>query len=359
MRFVFKTRYEQDLRLFRDGVVAGWYLALLAALVIAPFVLPDYYRTQLVFVFIYATVGFGLMLLSGYTGQISMGHAAFLAIGAYTEALLQAHGWPFLLSAPAAMVLAGLAGLVIGLPALRLTGIYLAIATIAFGFIVEEVLARWESVTGGNSGQIVTSLKLATGKLEGDVPFYFLCLACVVLIGWCCFNLLRSPTGRAFIAIRDSEISAQSMGVNLARYKTLSFVLSAAITGLAGTLYAHQIKFLSPEQFTLFASIEYLLMIVIGGMGSLHGAVFGAVFLIVLPEMITLAKDFLPSAVAEQTGLKSTVFGVIMILFVLFEPTGLYGRWVKIRTYFSIFPLYKKDMFKRQKAYQKSERVHG
>lgn len=359
MRFLFKTSYSQDLRLFRDGVVASWYGALLVALLLAPFLVPDYYRTQLVFVFIYAIVGFGLMLLSGYTGQFSMGHAAFLAIGAYAETLLQAAGWPFLVSAPVAMVLAGIAGVVIGLPALRLTGIYLAIATLSFGFIVEEVLARWESVTGGNSGKTVSSVKLLTGKLDGEMPFYYLCLACVILIAWCCYNLLRSPTGRAFIAIRDSEISAQSMGVNLARYKTLSFALSAAITGLAGTLYAHQIKFISPEQFTLFASIEYLMMIVIGGMGSLHGAVFGAVFLIVLPEMITLVKDYLPPVVAEQTGLKTTIFGIIMIFFVLFEPMGLYGRWVKIRTYFSIFPLYKKDMFKRQKAYQKSERVHG
>lgn len=358
MRFIFKTRYEQDLQFFKDRTVAGWYLALLVVLLAAPFVLPDYYRTQVTFVFIYAIVGFGLMLLAGFTGQISMGHAAFLAIGAYTEAVLQAKGWPFVLSAPMAMVLAGLAGVVIGLPALRLTGIYLAIATLAFGFCIEEVLARWESVTAGNSGMSVLSPKLLFDKLDGEVPFYYLCLVCVLLVAVGCFNLLRSPTGRAFIAIRDSEVSAQSMGVNLARYKTLSFALSAAITGLAGTLYAHQIKFISPEQFTLVASIEFLMMVVIGGMGSLHGAVFGAIFIIVLPELITIAKDFMPAVLAEQTGLKSTIFGLIMILFVLFEPLGLYGRWIKIRTYFSMFPLYKQGMFQRQKSYQKSERVH-
>ena len=358
MRFLFKTRYEQDLQLFKDRAVAFWYLALLVLLAIAPFVIPDYYRTQLIFIFIYGIVGFGLMLLTGFTGQISIGHAAFFAIGAYTEAILQAQGWPFVLSAPAAMLLGGAAGVVIGLPALRLTGIYLAIATIAFGFCVEEALSRWESVTGGNSGMTVSPVKLLTGKLQGDIPFYFLCLACIMLVAWCCFNLLRSPTGRAFIAIRDSEVSAQSMGVNLARYKTLSFALSAAIAGLGGALYAHQIKFISPEQFTLLVSIEFLMMVVIGGMGSLHGAVFGAVFIIVLPELISLSKDYLPKAVSEQTGLKTTVFGLIMILFVLFEPLGLYGRWIKIRTYFSLFPLYKQNMFQRQKSYQKSERVH-
>lgn len=358
MRFIFKTRYEQDLQYFKDRTVAFWYLLLLAVLIAAPFILPDYYRAQLVFVFIYSVVGFGLMLLAGFTGQLSMGHAAFLAIGSYTEALLQAKGVPFVISAPAAVALSAVAGVAIGLPALRLTGIYLAIATLAFGFCVEEILARWESVTAGNSGMAVGSVKLLFGKLETEVEFYFLCLACVILVGLACYNLLRSPTGRAFIAIRDSEVSAQSMGVNLASYKTLSFALSAGMTGLGGALYAHQIKFISPEQFTLLLSIEFLMMVVIGGMGSLHGVVFGAIFVIVLPELIAVAKDYMPQVIAEQTGLKATIFGVLMIVFVLFEPMGLYGRWIKIRTYFSMFPLYKKNMFRRQKAYQKSERVH-
>ena len=358
MRFIFKTHYEQDLRIFKHGLSAAWYMALLAFLLIAPWVLPDYYRTQLVFIYIYSIVGFGLMLLSGFTGQISMGHAAFLAIGAYTEAILQAKGFPFVVSAPIAVLLAAAAGVIIGLPALRLTGIYLAIATLAFGFIVEEVLARWESVTHGNSGLLVSQPKLLFGKIETDWGFYYLCMVCALIAGFAVFNLLRSHTGRAFIAIRDSEVSAQSMGVNLSRYKTLSFALSAAITGLAGALYAHQIRFLSPEQFTIAMSIEFLMMIVIGGMGSLHGAVFGAIFVIGLPELISVMKDYLPQAVSEQTGLKGTLFGVIMIIIVLFEPQGIYGRWIKIRTYFSLFPLYKRGMFMRQKSYQKSERVH-
>ncbi len=357
MRFVFKTRYEQDLRIYKDGVQAAWYVTLFAALIVAPFVVPEYYGTQLIFIFIYAVVGFGLMLLSGFTGQISMGHAAFLAIGAYAEAILQSKGLPFAISAPAAMLLAGLAGVLIGLPALRLTGIYLAIATLAFGFIVEEALARFEWLTGGNSGMMVLGLNVLGWRVEWSHSMYFLCLACVVAVGFAVLNLLRGPTGRAFVAIRDSEVSAQSMGVNLARYKTLSFALSAAITGLAGALYAHQIKFLSPEQFNLFVSIEFLMMIVIGGMGSMHGAVFGAIFVIALPELISGLKDYLPGYIVEQPGLKPTIFGIVMILFVLFEPLGIYGRWVKVRTYFSLFPLYKQGMFDRQKAYQKSERV--
>lgn len=357
MRFVFKTRYEQDLGLFKDRVSMGWYGLGLALLLIAPWVLPDYYRTQVEFILIYAVVGFGLMLLAGFTGQISLGHAAFFALGAYAETLLQIRGLPFPITAAASIALAGLAGVVIGLPALRLTGIYLAIATLSFGFIVEEALTRWESLTGGNAGKTVPKLRLLSEPIQSDQAFYYLCLLCALAAGLLVFNLLRSPTGRAFIAIRDSEVSAQSMGVNLARYKTLSFALSAAITGLAGALYAHRIQFVSPEQFNLGLSIEFLMMIFIGGIGSLHGAVFGAVFIIALPEIITIVKDFLPEAIGGQTGLKSTLFGLVMIFFVLFEPLGLYGRWLKIRTYFSLFPLYKKNMFVRQKSYQKSERM--
>lgn len=357
MRFIFKTRYEQDLGIWRDWQQGIWYWLLFALLILAPFWLPVYYLTQLSFIYIYAIVGFGLMLLSGFTGQISLGHAAFLAIGAYTEAILQAQGWPFIASAPVAVVLAGIAGLVIGLPALRLTGIYLAIATLAFGFIVEEGLARFEGLTGGNSGLMVLSLNVAGYETVWDPALYFLSLACLLLVGFAVNNLLRGPTGRAFVAIRDSEVSAQSMGVNLAFYKTLSFAISAGVTGLAGALYAHQIQFLSPEQFTLVVSIEFLMMIVIGGLGALHGAVFGAIFVVGLPELIAGLKDFLPSGVTEQPGLKATLFGIVLILVVLYEPLGIYGRWIKIRTFFSLFPLYKKGMFERQKAYQKSERV--
>lgn len=357
MRFIFKTRYDQDLGIWKDRFQAVWYWLLIALLIAAPLFLEIYYLTQLSFIYIYAIVGFGLMLLTGFTGQISMGHAAFLAIGAYTEAILQAQGWPFIASAPMAVLLAGAAGIIIGLPALRLTGIYLAIATLAFGFIVEEGLARFEGLTGGNSGMMVLALNVVGYETTWELSLYYLALACALIVGFGIHNLLRGPTGRAFVAIRDSEISAQSMGVNLAVYKTLSFAISAGVTGLAGALYAHQILFLSPEQFTLIVSIEFLMMIVIGGLGALQGAVFGAIFVVGLPELIAGLKDFMPSGVTEQPGLKATLFGVVLILVVLFEPLGIYGRWVKIRTYFSLFPLYKKGMFERQKAYQKSERV--
>ena len=356
MRFLFKTDYGQDIRLVRHGGQAFWYGLLGLALALAP-LLPEYYLSQLTFVCIYALVGAGLMLLTGYTGQISLGHAAFLAVGAYTEAVLQAKGVPFGVSLAAAAALAGLAGVVIGLPALRLTGIYLAIATIAFGFIVQEIVTRWESITRGNSGITLNSISVAGFSFDAEWKLYYLALGLLVLVMLGILNLLRAPTGRALVAIRDSEISAQSMGIQLARYKTVAFALSAAITGLAGALYAHKLVFISPEQFSILLSIELAMMIFIGGIGSLHGAVYGAVFLIALPQFIAVAKDYLPAALGHQTGLEPAVFGLIMVLVILFEPLGIYGRWLKVRHYLQSFPLYRKDSFRRQKTFMKSERV--
>jgi branched-chain amino acid transport system permease protein len=356
MRFIFKTGYEQDIRLVKHGGQAFWYGLLGLTLAAAP-MLPEYYLSQLTFVCIYALVGVGLMLLTGYTGQISLGHAAFLAVGAYTEAVLQAKGVPFGVSLLAAGALAGLAGIVIGLPALRLTGIYLAIATIAFGFIVQEAVTRWESVTRGNSGITLKSISVGSFQFDAEWKLYYLALGLLVLAMAAVMNLLRAPTGRAFVAIRDSEISAQSMGINLARTKTTAFALSAALTGLAGALYAHKLVFISPEQFGILLSIELAMMIFIGGIGSLHGAVYGAIFLIALPQLIAVAKDHLPAAIGHQTGLEPTVFGLIMVLVILFEPLGIYGRWLKVRHYLETFPLYKKDSFRRQKTFMKSERL--
>lgn len=356
MRFLFKTSYEQDLRLFQHGGQVFWYGLLAAALVTAPLWAGEYLMTQLVFIAIYSIVGFGLMMLTGFTGQVSLGHAAFLAVGAYAEALLAARGVPVFVSIPAAALLAAAVGVIVGLPALRLKGIYLAIATLAFNVIVEEIAARWESVTNGNAGMPVAPVKLFGRELEGDGGFYYLCLLAAVLACLACVNLLRSPTGRAFVAIRDSEVSASSMGVNLAKYKTISFAFSAALTGVAGALYAHKVGFISPEQFSLLVSIELITIVILGGVGFLHGAVLGAAFVIVLPQLLSIAKDWLPEGMAAS-GLQAVVFGIILVLVIIFEPMGLYGRWLKIRTWFELFPFYRRGMFRRQRSYLKTERL--
>ena len=357
MRFIFKTDYEQDVRVVKHGGQAFWYSLLGLLLLAAPWLLSEYVLAQLVFVYIYSVVGLGLMLLAGFTGQFSIGHAAFLGVGAYTQAVLTGAGWPFPLALACSAGLSAIVGIAVGVPALRVKGIYLGIATLAFGFIVEEGLARWESVTGGNAGMHVKSPAMFGWSLDSSTEFYFLCLVVLVLCTLGILNLLRSPTGRAFVAIRDSEISAQSMGIHLARYKTLSFAVSAALAGLGGALYAHMIKFLSPDQFDIVQSIDLLLMVVIGGLGSVHGAFLGAIFLITMPQLINASKDFLPDVVGQAPGLKAAVYGLVLIVFVLFEPLGLYGRWLKVRTFFTIFPFYRKGMFKRQKSFQKSDRL--
>jgi branched-chain amino acid transport system permease protein len=381
MRPIFKTDYDQDIRLFKHSGYVWSYGALLLVAVLAPLVVGSYLQSQIVFVFIYAIVGVGLLILTGFTGQVSLGHAAFLAIGAYSAAYLQRLGVPFLVYLPLSAALAGAVGALVGFPALRLTGIYLVIATIAFGFIVEEIAARWESVTNGNDGLRVKAVEFFGLTVSRDgYGFYLLCLALLVLVMLAALNLLRSPTGRAFVAIRDSETAARSMGVNLAFYKVMAFSISAAITGLAGCLYAHKLSFISPEMFTLLLSLEFIIVIIIGGAGSLHGAVLGSIFVVMIDPFLTLLKDDLPGAVARlaaalgaspvggsameealariggAAGLKGAIYGLIIILFILFEPTGLYGRWVKLKLYFELFPLYKKATFRRQKLYVKSER---
>ena len=252
MRFVFKTDYDQDIRLLKHSGYWWSYGVLLAALIAFPYLVGSYLQSQIVFVFIYAIVGVALIILTGFTGQASLGHAAFLAIGAYTAGFLQSQGISFIVYFPAAAIITGAVGAMVGFPALRLSGIYLVIATIAFAFIVEEILARWESVTHGNEGMRVRTIDLLGQPIprDGDA-FYFLCL--LVLLGsiLLALNLLRSPTGRAFIAIRDSETAAKSMGIDLAGYKVKSFAISAALTGMAGVLFAHKMSFISPELFTL------------------------------------------------------------------------------------------------------------
>jgi branched-chain amino acid transport system permease protein len=357
MRFIFKTSYNQDIDLAKHNGHVFWYALLLLALAVAPWVLQEYWLAQLTFVMIYSIMGLGLMVLAGFTGLFSIGNAAFMGVGAYVAAVLSAHGTPFPVTVIVSAGLSALVGAVVGLPALRVKGIFLGIATLSFGFIVEEVLARWESLTGGNAGMHVKTLVIGSWRADSGDKFYTVCLVVTVLCTLAVLNLLRSSTGRAFVAIRDSEISAQSMGIHLAYYKTLSFMLSAALAGIGGSLYAHKMQFISPDQFGILQSIDLLLMVVIGGLGSVHGAFLGAIFLITMPQFITLGKDYLPAAIGQAPGLQAVVYGLVLIAFVMFEPMGLYGRWLKIRTWFQLFPFYRKGMFKRQKSFQKSDRL--
>ncbi len=357
MRFLFKTSYRQDIRIFRHNGQRFWYGALLLLVLVAPLALSDFYLGELALVYIYAIAGIGLMLLVGYTGLVSLGHAAFLAIGAYAHTWFLSHGWPFPLALLKASLITALVGAVVGLPAMRMTGIYLAIATLAFAVIVEQVITRWESVTGGFRGMLVPQAQFLGIDLGSSVAFYFLCL--LLLLGCLVFalNILRSPTGRAMNAVRDSEISAQSMGIQLARTKSIAFALSAGFTGLAGGLFAHRMGYLAPDAFSVLLSIQLLLMVVVGGLGSLHGVIYGALFIGLLPQAIAMLRDALPPALGQLPGLEPGIFGLMLILFLVYEPLGIYGRWLKIRQYFELFPLYRKATWKRQKSYLRTERM--
>jgi len=356
MEFVKKTDYDYDIRLFKDRGDVFWYSLLALALVVGPIFAPPYVLTLGVFVGIYVIAGAGLMLLSGYTGQISLGHAAFMAVGAYSSAVLQKWGVPFPLALIASGAFAAAIGIVVGLPALRLHGIYLAIATLAFAFIIEEILTRWEVVTNGPSGLMVKTMSFGDWPARTPMDKFYVVLAVAILAMLGIKNLLRSPSGLAMMAVRDSETAAQAMGVNLARTKLTAFAVSAALTGFAGAFYADAIRFISPEQFTITMSIELLVLIFIGGIGSLHGVVYGAIFVVALPQLISQIKDFLPSFIAEQPGLEAAVYGFLLLFFIIVEPLGIYGIWMKIKHYFGQFPFYKKGELKRNKTFAKAER---
>jgi branched-chain amino acid transport system permease protein len=379
MRFVFKTSYLQDIQIFRDRMDAFWYVLLAALVVLLPVVISEYYVGEVTWVFIYAICGVSLMVLVGYTGLISLGHAAFLGIGAYTHAFFLQHGFPWVVGLAMAVVVTTLCGIIVGLPALRMTGIYLAIATLAFSVIIQEVFSHWESVTHGFAGMPVDKPTIFGVAFADDVSFYYLCLFFLVVALWLTRNLLRAPTGRAWVAIRDSEIAAQSMGVNLAFYKSTAFAYSAALMGLAGALFAHKIAYLAPDIFTILLSIQMLLLVIVGGLGSLHGAIFGAIFVALLPPVIAILRDSVPAAFSDvsnatgvaliggigdaigaflrKPGVEAGIFGLILVLVILLEPMGMYGRWMKTRVFFSTFPMYKRATFKRQKSYMKSERL--
>lgn len=357
MRYLFKTRYEQDLRSWRHPGDLFWYGLLLVVLLLIPGLMGEFYVGELGATFIFAIAGVGLMLLTGYTGLVSLGHAAFLGIGAYTESVLLAKGVPFVVTLPTAGLLTAFAGVLIGLPTLRMSGLYLAIATLAFGGIVGTVFQKWTAVTGGFDGFAVPTPTILGFKLQGATGTYYMALAVLLFVLWVAVNLLRSPIGRAMVAIRDSEISAQSMGINLALYKTIAFAISAGMTGLAGALFAHYVRFLAPDAFDILLSISFVTIVFVGGLGSLRGAILGALFVRLLPQAIAIVRDDLPFGIGRMPGLEPSLFGLILVLVILFEPGGINGRWLKVKQWFQESPLHRAGGFRRQKTYARSERL--
>lgn len=365
MRTVFKTSYDADINMFRHWQQAGWYYALFAVALVLPLVLGTFWLGEMTSLLIWSIACMGLMILVGQTGQASLGHAAFLAVGAYSCVLLQLRlGVPFILAFPLAGMISGVVGALLALPMTRLHGIYLAIGTLAISILTDDFIVMATPLTNGVIGLFAPTIEifgLAIDRYRTPAYFYYLVLAVTLVVLFAYRNLLRSPLGRSFAAVRDSEISAQAMGVNVARAKATSFGISAGITGLAGALLGHYAGIFNNETFNIILSIQLLLAIVIGGLGSIHGAFFGAAVIALLPQTIAISRDAIGQLFGRGSiaipGLEAAVFGAILIAFILFEPRGIYGRWIKIRTYFELFPFYRRDMFRRQKSYLKTERM--
>jgi branched-chain amino acid transport system permease protein len=357
MRHLFRTHYQQDIAIWRHNGDRFWYALLAVVALIAPQILGEFYIGELGAVYIFAIAGVGLMLLVGYTGLISLGHAAFLGIGAYVNAVLLAQGVPFLITLPVAGLFTALCGAAIGRPTLRMSGLYLAIATLAFGSIVGTVFQKWNAVTGGFDGFAVPTPYVFGIPVEGATGIYYVSLVVLAFVLWISANLLRSPTGRAMVAIRDSEVSAQSMGIHLARYKTLVFAVSAGMTGLAGALFAHYVRFLAPDAFDVLLSVQFVTIVFVGGLGSLRGAILGAMFVRLLPQFIAIVRDDLPFGIGRLPGLEPSLFGLVLVFVILFQPGGLNGMWLKVKLWFQAFPFKRQTSFRRQKSYAKSERL--
>jgi branched-chain amino acid transport system permease protein len=334
-----KTNYIDDIKIFEETSKLIWFLFFMVFLLFVPLFAGEYMVYMVSLTAIYVIVALGLNLLSGYAGQISLGHAAFMAIGAYSSSYLTVKlGLPFWFALPASGVITGIVGILLGIAALRLSGFYLAIATMAFAFIVDEVILNWVSVTNGANGIKLPGPSIGPLALKTDTQVYYLIIAITLIMIWAAKNITRSSLGRAFALIRDSETAAETMGVNLFKYKTIAFCISAFYAGIAGSLFAHFLKFISPSNFSLMDSIGFIIMILVGGIGTIPGSVFGAIFITFLPEGIRFLKDIFPFFVVE-TGLQGLVYGLILLVFIILEPTGLYGRWLIIKRYWENFPL--------------------
>ncbi|MBV9862495.1 MAG: branched-chain amino acid ABC transporter permease [Alphaproteobacteria bacterium] len=345
---VFKTSYAADMALY-PLPIARWTMAAIAALfiVIVPLVVDEYHVSILNLILIAAVGALGLNILVGYTGQISIGHGAFMSVGAYTAAnLIVRLGAPFWIAIPAGGLMAAAIGTLVGIPSLRIKGIYLAIATLAAQLIIEWTINHVPWISGG----VQTSIEVPRPSLFGIVlktqtQLYLFLLFFVVLAIVATLNLVRSRIGRAFIAIREQDIAAEIIGIDIFRYKLWAFAISSFYAGVTGVLYTYYLGIANYEQFQINVSIDYLAMIIIGGLGSVLGSIFGAIFVTLLP----IATRWLLAAIGglffSQSdllnlipNLRLAMFGALIIFFLVVEPEGLNRLWRNIRNYFRLWP---------------------
>ncbi len=345
---VLKTTYEADMALY-PLPIARWAVAIIAVLmfVVLPASVHEYYLSIVNLISIAVIGALGLNILVGYTGQISIGHGAFMSVGAYTAANLAVRlGLPFWVALPVGGLMAAAAGAVVGIPSLRIKGLYLAIATLAGQLIIEWTINHVTWISGGVQASIeVPRPKLFGFPIASQRQMYFFLLIFVVLAIVGAMNLARSRVGRAFIAIRDHDIAAEIIGIDIFRYKLLAFAISSFYAGVTGVLYTYYLGIANYEQFQITVSIDYLAMIIIGGLGSVLGSIFGAIFVTLLPILIRYTMEafagvlFSPEAVRNIIpNLRLILFGALIIFFLVVEPEGLNRLWRNIRSYFRVWP---------------------
>lgn len=359
------TRYSDELKIFTTTTKRTWTFVLIAATAAIPFALERDMVSLLSTVFVFAIGGIGLNILTGYAGQVSLGHAFFLGLGAYTAAVLGGEesgsiiglGLDMAIWLPMAGIVPALVGLAVAPLAARVRGLYLAILTLGLVFIGEHIFKEADSVTGGAGVgrapaeavlfgfDLFASHEILGYRMDRFTVFYYACFVIFVVMAFVARNLARSRFGRAFAAVRDRDVAAEVMGVNLLRTKTLAFVVSSFYAGIAGALLSIIFGRITPENWNLFLSIDFLAVVFIGGLATISGSVLGAVFVVMLPKLVQELSDYLPLASDVGQGglftifqLQSILFGALIVVFLVLEPRGLYGLWVRVRNYFKAWP---------------------
>jgi branched-chain amino acid transport system permease protein len=338
---VFHESHRSEEQLWDSPTARRWMAAFLIALVALPLYGSDYMLAMACIVGIHIVATMGLNVTTGSTGQISLAHAAFLGVGCYTVAWLAKHGVPFYFALPLAGLAAALLGVVVGLPSLRVKGLYLAIATLAAHFILTFLFREWDAVTGGVPGTSIPRANLFGFELIGDRRNFYMIYGCVLLLALATRNLQRSYIGRAFIAVRDRDISAEILGVSLLHTKLLAFALGAFYAGVAGGLLGYFYGNITPEYFTFTLSIFYLAAIIVGG-ATVLGGILGAVFMTFVPELLRLvahaSAQWMPGIAGLLLPMGQVVFGLLIIGFLIFEPHGLSAIWSRVRRVFHLWP---------------------
>jgi len=344
----FKTTYEKDISIVETRSRWGWLITLMVMLIVFPF-FASAFLLDLANQVLLALIGsVALMLLTGYAGQISLGHAGLIAAGAFTTGILfKELNAPIWVTLPASGLVGAILGFMFGLPSLRLRGLYLALSTLALHFLVTYVGAEYETKRGFATGIVIDAPSLGPLTILDPRLWYFLFLMVDVFLVIFSLNLVRSKTGRAWMAIRDRDVVAEALGIKLSSYKLSAFVMSSVLTSIAGCFFAYYRGFVSVEAFSLLMTIEYIAMIIIGGLGSILGVIFGTIFVVILPYIIETMVEALPVPTRLTTymfSINHVIFGLIMIIFLVLEPNGLVGIWIRIRNYFILWPFKHKPL---------------